>query len=132
MVIYHLLHYVKDEPAFQGVWIPNTELDTRAARNNQREDLLFTSFAKGFSGRLEELETACQKANGTPVESKADIAYQFQVFPQVPLRLLFWDQDEDFPAQVQVLVDKSITDYVHLETTGCMISDLFVLLNSIL
>lgn len=126
MVIYHLLYYVKEQACTAGIWIPNTNLDTRAGNNNQREDLLFTSFARQFSGKTEELSLACQAFGGTPLETKADVAYQFSAFPQVSLQLLFWDADEDFPAQVQVLVDKYITNYVHLETTGCMISDLFI------
>ena len=40
------------------------------------------------------------------------------------MQLILWDQDEDFPAQVQVLVDQCVTDFVHYETIGCMISDL--------
>ena len=132
MVIYHLLHYVKDHPENSGVWIPNSRLDTRAARNDQREDLLFTSFCTQFSGKTDLLELACKKLNGTPVQTKADLSYQFHAFPQVPLQLLFWDADEDFPAQVQILVDQHITDYVHLETTGCMVSDLFERLNDVL
>lgn len=125
MAIYHLLYYVKDHAFLSGDWIPNTELDTRAHRNNQREDLLFTSFTRQFSGKLDKLSEACRKLGGIEVQTKADLAYQFSAFPQVDLRLLFWDADEDFPAQVQILVDKHITDYVHLETTGCMVSDLF-------
>ena len=39
--------------------------------------------------------------------------------------MIFWDSDEDFPAQVQVLVDQRVTDYIHFETVGCLISDLF-------
>lgn len=132
MVIYHLLHYVKDHPENSGVWIPNSRLDTRAARNDQREDLLFTSFCTQFSGKTDLLELACKKLNGTPVQTKADLSYQFHAFPQVPMQLLFWDADEDFPAQVQILVDQHITDYVHPETTGCMVSDLFERLNDVL
>ena len=41
------------------------------------------------------------------------------------IQLIFWDADEDFPAQVQVLVDERITDFIHYETVGCIISDLF-------
>ena len=50
------------------------------------------------------------------------------MFPQVKIRLIFWDADEDFSAQTQILVDSRITDYVHLETTGCIVSDLLEML----
>lgn len=125
MVIYHLLHYVKDHPSISGIWIPNSQLDTRAGSHNQRKDILLTSFSSSFAGKMEQLEMACKKLGGICVETKADLSWEFHPFPQVPLRLLFWDEDEDFPAQVQILVDSQVTDYVHLETTGCMVSDLF-------
>ena len=57
--------------------------------------------------------------------SKADYSYEFQVFPGVKLRLLYWEEDDEFPAKAQILVDRNVTDYVHLETTGCMACDLF-------
>ena len=40
------------------------------------------------------------------------------------LCLVFWDADEDFPAQAQILVDQNVTDFLHYETVGCVISDL--------
>jgi hypothetical protein len=43
---------------------------------------------------------------------------------QVHLQLVFYDADEDFPAQASILVDQHITDYLHYETIGCLISDL--------
>ena len=30
--------------------------------------------------------------------------------------LRFWDADEEFPASLQILVDKNILDYMHYET----------------
>ena len=68
---------------------------------------------------------ALEAAGGKPVVSKADLAYIFYPFPQTALQVNYWEADEDFPAQVKVLVDSRITDYVHIETTGCLVSDLF-------
>ena len=48
------------------------------------------------------------------------------------MQMIFWDADEDFPAQTQILVDKNITDFVHTETIGCMISDLLEKLENVL
>ncbi len=127
MSIYHLLHYTKDQPLITGIWVPNTEVDGVVSRNPRIPDPLLSPFARAFSGKTAELETACIKAGGTKL-NKGDVAYEFSAFPQIRLRLIFWDADEDFPAQVQVLVDKRITDFVHYETAGCMISDLLELL----
>lgn len=132
MVIYHLLSFVKDKPGLSGKWIPNTNLDPRATRDQKREDLLQQDFCRKVTGRLEELEDACVQFGGREIPTKADCAYQFQVFPQIALQLHYYDEDDEFPAQVQILVDSRITDYVHLETTGCMVSDLFEKLTNLM
>ena len=94
--------------------------------------MLLETFSAEFAGKTDLLEAVCRKAGGTPVETKADLSYQFYPFPQVPIQLLFWDEDEDFPAQTQIMVDKRVTDYVHPDTSGCMAADLMKLLKSFL
>lgn len=125
MAVYHLLSFVKDNPHLSGQWIPNTNLDPRTGKGNPKEELLFTEFADLFADHTELLHSACRENHGTEISSKADLAYQFEVFPQVSVQLQFYDRDEEFPAQAQIFVDRRITDYVHIETTGCMVSDLF-------
>lgn len=122
MSIYHLLHYVKDIPILSGTWVLNEHLDERR-KSGKVNDILLDSFAVKFSDKSEILKVCCEKMHGIAIH-KGDVGYEFEVYPEVKLRMIFWDQDEDFPAQVQIFVDSRITDYVHIETTGCMISDL--------
>lgn len=129
MSIYHLLHYTKDQPLLSNIWVPNTELDGAATRSRAVQDPLLDPFARRFTGKTEDLETACRKLGGQKL-SRGDVSYQFEAFPQIQLQLMFWDADEDFPAQTQVLVDRRITDFVHFETVGCIISDLLEKLES--
>lgn len=129
LVIYHILNDVADEPRQAGEMIPNTELDPAARGNSRQEDILFSDFSRKASGRTEQLKKACLANGGIAFPSKADAAFLFRPFPQIPLQLLFWDEDEDFPAKVQVLVDRYVTDYLHPESTGCLISDLFEMLS---
>lgn len=124
MVCYHLLYYVKDAPLCLGQWVPNTALDGVISRTEPQHDPLFFPFEQRFSGRAAQLEEICRDLGGIRQE-KGDVCYEFEAFPQVHLQVLFYDADEDFPAQVKVLVDRRVTDYIHFETTGCLISDLF-------
>ena len=87
-------------------------------------DPLFTPFARRFTGRCAALDQICRQLSGIK-RSKGDLCYEFEAFPQVHLQLIFYDADEDFPAQANVLVDDHVTDFIHFETTGCLISDLF-------
>lgn len=122
MSIYHLLYYTKDFPRTEGPWVSNDSLDGAGSRQRMPDPLL-VPFAKKFSGHLEQLQSACQYLGGTPLK-QGDLSYEFETFPQIPIRLVFWEADEDFPAQAQALVRQTVTDYVHFETTGCILSDL--------
>ena len=123
MAVYHLLHYTKDIPTVSGKWAPSHTIDGVVSRNPAVADPLLTPFALRYTGKTKELEEACREAGGEKL-SQGDVSYEFEAFPQVHLRLVFWDADEDFPAQAQILVDSCVTDFVHYETVGCIISDL--------
>lgn len=123
MAIYHVLKYTVDMPLRTGVWVPNEKLDRVVSRSTRLSDPLLTPFAKLWSGRCEELSAACENVGGRKLD-KGDVAYQFAAFPFMDVQLVYWDQDEDFPAQVQVLFDERVTDYIHFETSGCIVADL--------
>ncbi len=53
-----------------------------------------------------------------------DVSYELHLFPFLPMILRFWESDEDFPASLQILVDKNILDYMHYETLMFAISHL--------
>ena len=123
MSVYHLLHYTKDVPAISGKWVPSHTIDGVVSRNPAVKDPLLSPFEEKYAGRTEDFKKSCRAAGGIEIKA-GDAAYEFEVFPQVHMQLILWDQDEDFPAQVQVLVDQCVTDFVHYETVGCMIADL--------
>lgn len=123
MAIYHVLKYTVDMPRCSGIWVPNEKLDRVVSRNTRLADPLLTPFAKAWTGHCKELAQACERIGGRKLD-KGDVAYQFTAFPFMEIQLVFWDADEDFPAQVQVMFDEHATDYVHFETSGCIVADL--------
>lgn len=130
MVIYHLLYYVQDAPLVTGKWVLSDSLEKVLSGRPRLADPLYDTFTRRFSGRMEELSQRCEAAGGIKTEC-GDAGYEFTVFPFMKLRLVFWDVEDDFPAQVQIMVDDHITDYIHCETVGCVISDLFEIIESI-
>ena len=123
MAIYHVLKYTVDMPRCSGVWVPNEKLDRVVSRNTRLADPLLTPFAKVWTGRCKELAQVCENIGGRKLD-KGDVAYQFAAFSFMEIQLVFWDADEDFPAQVQVMFDEHATDYIHFETSGCIVADL--------
>ena len=46
----------------------------------------------------------------------SDAGYELKAFECIPVRFLFWDGDDEFPAQGNVLFDASATDFIHGES----------------
>lgn len=124
MAIYHILTYTKDNPVLSGTFIPAEQAEMAGNGSRKGPDPLMDAFARAFAGKTESLEAAAERLGGTKLD-KGDVGYEFTAIGPLKLRMIFWDADEDFPAQLQILVDSRITDYIHPETIGCLIADLF-------
>ncbi len=75
--------------------------------------------ANAFSSKLNELENACEKAGGENVKSQydsPDLAFQFNVFPKIPVILLFWDENDGFEADAKLLFDETIIQHLDIES----------------
>ena len=75
----------------------------------------FSAFAKRaleplkkvFGQNLTGFKAAAARLSGAPV-GFGDAAYEFQVLPKVPIRLILHSGDEEFPAEANILFDRSI------------------------
>jgi len=56
----------------------------------------------------------CRQRGGTEMEM-ADAAYGFTIAPRIPLAVLCWEGDEDFPAEAKILYDKTIVHHLALD-----------------
>ncbi len=91
----------KDAAPFVGGFVSNTE----------------KALVKTFSGRLLQLKEACRKLGGLPadLELSYQAAFRFEAMPQIPILLLFNDEDEEFPAQGTLLFQKKSAKYLDME-----------------
>jgi hypothetical protein len=75
------------------------------------------AIARNFSGRLEQLREAAGSLGAVP--PPLELSYQFtgliQALPQIPLLLLFNDEDEDFPAQCTLLFQRRAEKFLDME-----------------
>ncbi len=60
---------------------------------------------------IEGFRQAAGRLDGEPVEM-ADAACRLKPFPRVPLYFLLWEGDEEFPARMSVLLDRSVEEFL--------------------
>ena len=75
-----------------------------------------------FAGKTEELRKACEVLGGTLLP-QGDVGYVLPVFPFLNIAVLFWDKDEEFEAQANMLFDSEITEFMHEENVVCVAAD---------
>ena len=51
------------------------------------------------------------------------MGYVINAFDCIPLTVVFWDGDDEFNAQANILFDTGITDFLHEETVVCLASE---------
>ena len=65
-----------------------------------------------FGNAQQDFDNVCQNLGGKAIEF-ADTAYGFNVFKQLPMAALLWVEDDEFPARVSLLVDR--TAHLHFQ-----------------
>ena len=55
-----------------------------------------------FGRRMEAFRSACGAVGGLPVE-QGDGGYEFSLIGNFKMRILIWEEDEEFPPSAQIL-----------------------------
>lgn len=115
MAIYSLFYHSRKQPQNTGIWVPFRDVKRAAPFTEAFKRTTLIPFARAFNGHLEQLRQA-GKELGFEAITQADAGFQAAAFSCMPLRFLFWDGDDEFEAQANILFDAQITDYIHEET----------------
>lgn len=128
MAIYHLFYYACEHPVVSGIWVPFREVKMASVFDQAYHNMILKPFAESFSGKLNILKSVIEDL-GYKKERYGDMSCRIPIFGantevtedccsfcEVELIMTFWDADEEYPAQANLLFDKRITDFTHPET----------------
>ncbi|MBU4439654.1 MAG: DUF3786 domain-containing protein [Acetobacterium sp.] len=114
--IYTLLGFASPQASLTDKWVPFRELSGASPFTMAFEKHVLEPFALTFSEQTEKLSKACEVLGGVNL-SHSDVGYRINAFDCMPIKFLFWDGDDEFPAQANILYDSSATDFIHVEST---------------
>jgi hypothetical protein len=108
-----LLYYFNtaDGVPLSGQWMSFSELPDGRFYNQAFQGYTGNQLARAFQNDQLSFERAAQEANGSRRAFGA-ISYAFQALPRIPILVVFWQGDEDFPASFQVLFEASASHYL--------------------
>lgn len=85
-----------------GRFLSYSELPWGSVYNAQFTGRCIRRLAAGYGTRLSEFGPACESLGGRAIDG-ADAAYEIPFLPELWVRLLLWEGDEEFPASAQIL-----------------------------
>lgn len=115
MAIYNFLYYAEEGAENSGEWVHFRDVKSAGVFEGAFERQVLGPFAEHFAGRPEAFREAGERLGCVPLPY-GDGSFQVPAFSCIPLRVIFWDGDEEFPAKVNILFDKDITSFIHPES----------------
>ena len=104
-----VLHYLSasEIPAATGNWVSYREIPGAAFYFGAFVKRAVEPLKKVFGQNLSGFSDAAVKLHATAIEN-GDAAFEFKVLPAVPLQLILWKADDEFPAEANILFDSTI------------------------
>lgn len=122
VTVYNMFHYAAEHPVASGELIPFRKVKRVYPFEQAYRRTILQKLENTFTGQVERLRRACEALQGIPMR-QGDAGYILPVFPFLNIAVLFWDADEEFSAQANMLFDSNITDFMHEENVVGVASD---------
>ena len=122
MNIYNTFYYASPAPVASGNLVAFRQVKRVYPFEAAYRKTIISRLQDTFSGKTKELKKACEALGGTPLP-QGDVGYVLPVFQFLNIAVLFWDKDEEFEAQANMLFDSEITEFMHEENVVCVAAD---------
>ena len=122
MNIYNTFYYSAAHPVASGNLVAFRQVKRVYPFEAAYRRTIISRLQELFAGKTEGLRKACEVLGGTLLP-QGDVGYVLPVFPFLNIAVLFWDKDEEFEAQANMLFDSEITEFMHEENVVCVAAD---------
>lgn len=112
LLLTYLLH-VTDTP-LGGRWITEKELPGGSLFFRGVHALPLRPLEERFGGDGEDFRRTGRLLGGNELEF-GDVSFRFAVLPRIPMGLVLWLADEEFPARVTAMFDSSLSAHLPLD-----------------
>lgn len=111
-IVYYLLN--SKEIKASGEWISEKDLSGGPTFFRGPHEIPTCLISRRFGDDIEAFKKKCVALHGTALDM-GDAAYRFDIVPDIPVAVLYWTGDDEFPAEAKILYDKSISGQLALD-----------------
>lgn len=111
-----VLHYLINakQTTLKNKLISYRELPNGMVFYNAFRSIAIEPVAQKFGNDLEAFAKHSETIGGIKV-NHGEIAFEFKIFPRVPVIYILWAGDEEIPASANILFDASAPEHLHTE-----------------
>jgi len=108
-----IIHYLlkSKEIELSNAWISEKDIPGGPTFFRGPHEIPTRLISLRFNNNINEFKARCEQLHGMPF-NMADAAYRFQIAPRIPVAVLYWTGDEDFPAESKILYDRTIAEHL--------------------
>ena len=111
-ILYYLMKSKNILPS--GEWVSEKDIPDGAAFFRGPHTIPTDLITGRFGDDIDLFKKESKKSGGIPIEL-ADAAFLFQITPTLPVAVLYWQGDEDFPSEAKLLFDRTIEQHLPLD-----------------
>lgn len=111
-IIFYLIQAKNMQP--MGDWISEKDLPSGPGFFRGPHTIPVDMIIDRVQDDLSVFESLCRALGGTPLDL-ADRAFKFEITPLVPVAVLYWQGDDDFPSEANILYDRTMIEQLPLD-----------------
>jgi len=115
LLILHHLYFHRFDAKNSGVMVAFRALRECSDFEPAYQKMTLIPFASYFDRKSQLLKEQAIYMGGR-LDSYGDVSFTLNAFPLIPLQFIFWEGDEEFPANANILFDKNIAQFIHPES----------------
>lgn len=119
-----LVNYLLSEKAetSTGNWISEKDLVGGVTFFRGPHKIPTELISEVFGNDLDVLRQKCFQLGGKSLDM-ADCSFSFDIIGSIKIALLYWQGDEDFPAEAKLLIDSSVAGLLRLDVIFGLLCD---------
>lgn len=111
-IVYYLLKLNGIEVT--GEWISEKDLPGGPTFFRGPHEIPTRLISQRFGNDIDAFRNRCVVLHGTSLDM-GDAAFRFEIVPDIPVVVLYWAGDDEFPPEAKILYDRSIAEKLTLD-----------------
>jgi hypothetical protein len=120
VLLYYLLSKGQGEPG--DSYVPFEAIPRMVGGLNLQSRLMTAPMERYFASNYSKFSEAATRLGGIEQETQVGKhLWRFNVLPKIPVKLVFYESDDEFPVSIQIMLDKTALQFLEFECLAFMV-----------